>query len=409
MREKKNIDATRSEASGDDWRARATLIVALDSICVAVSYALALLLRFDFIWSQIPIELLTNYQIIVAPMMAVAVAVLWRMRLYHSIWSFASINELMRLMVAWLAIALLLPLLALVPGMQMPISFWLAGGFLGFAGTTAIRFSYRIARVLRLRRGRHDFKRVMVVGAGESGRVIIREIKGNLNMGLQVVCAIDDNAGKWGRYLEGVPIVGGREDIASACEDYEVDQIIFAIPSCPGPTRKDILELCTATGLEVQAIPGMYQLVDGQVTVSKLRDVQLEDLLGRDPIVVDAAEVASFIEDRVVLVTGGGGSIGSELCRQIAKDRPRQLIIFDIYENNAYAIQQELRHDYPQLDLVTLIGSVRDEARVRSVFETYRPQLVFHAAAHWQNLSHPREIWSISLLLKPPDFFGNSP
>ena len=364
-----------------DWLPKAAVIMGLDIVAVGMSYLMALLLRFDFLWSQVPQQYMDGFRTLALPSVIAVVTTFWIVRLYHSIWSFASMPELMRLMFAWAVDALLLPLMALALGVHMPVSYWLVGGFFGFAGTTAIRFSWRLLRLLRnIRRG--EVKRVLVVGAGESGRALIREIKVSPQLGMRVVAAIDDNPGKRGRYLEGVPIVGGRAEIASACERYKAEEIIFAIPSCSNAERKQILELCTATGLEVKAIPGMGQLVDGRVAVSSLRDVRLEDLLGRDPVVVDAEEVRSFIEGKVVMVTGGGGSIGSELCRQVAKDNPAQLVIFDIYENNAYAIQQELKHDYPNLNLVTLIGSVRNEPRVRSVFERYRPQLVFHAAAH---------------------------
>ena len=366
-----------------EWAQRAAIIAVLDVVCVAASFFVALLLRFDLAWSQIPQGLLDGYKALMPPTICLVVATLWSLRLYHSIWSFASVSELGRLIVAWAMDAAALPLLALAMGVRMPVSYWLGGCLLAFASTTGVRFSWRFMRLLRGRFGRDaKAKRVLMVGAGESGRALIREMKVSPQLGMQVVCAIDDNPGKLGRYLEGVPIVGGRDAIAGACDEYGVDEIVFAIPSCSGADRREILELCGATGREVRAIPGIYQLVDGQVAVSKLREVRLEDLLGRDPIVVDAEEVRGFIEGRVVMVTGGGGSIGSELCRQIAKDNPKQLIIFDIYENNAYAIQQELRHDYPALDLVTLIGSVRNTERIRSVFETYRPELVFHAAAH---------------------------
>ena len=353
----------------------------LDIVAIGASYLMALLLRFDFLWTQVPQEYMDGFRTLALPSVIAVVATFWIMRLYHSIWSFASMPELMRLMVAWALDAVLLPLMAFALGVHMPVSYWLVGSVFGFAATTGIRFSWRLLRLLRGMR-RHEAKNVLVVGAGESGRALIREIKVSPQLGMRVVAVIDDNPSKRGRYLEGVPIVGGRDSIASACERHKAEEIIFAIPSCSNAERREILELCTATGLEVQAIPGMSQLVDGRVTVSSLRHVKLEDLLGRDPVVVDAGEVRHFIEGKVVLVTGGGGSIGSELCRQIAKDGPAQLVIFDIYENNAYAIQQELKHDYPNLNLVTLIGSVRNEPRIRSVFKRYRPQLVFHAAAH---------------------------
>ena len=361
---------------------RAIAIMLLDVVIVAIAYFAALLLRFDFAWSKIPAELLQGYKVLMPLTALVAVTAMWFARLYHSIWSFASFPELMRLMAAWAGISLVLPLTSLALGMRMPASYWVIGDLLGFFGTTALRFAYRFARILRILVAPNGAKRVLMVGAGESGRALIREINVSPQLDLNVVAAVDDNPAKQGLYIEGVPIVGGRESIDAVCEQYQVDEIIFAIPSCSGKERKDLLELCSATGLEVMAIPGMFQLVDGRVTISKLRHVNLEDLLGRDPIVVDAEEVRSFIEGRVVMVTGGGGSIGSELCRQIAKDNPKQLIIFDIYENNAYAIQQELKHEYPELNLVTLIGSVRNTQRIRAVFLRYQPELVFHAAAH---------------------------
>ena len=362
---------------------RALLIMLLDVLLVAFSYFMALLLRFDFAWSQIPVNLLHNYAILMPFTFVAVIVTLWFLRLYHSVWSFASITELMRLAVGWAIISVVTPIIAAILGITMPISYWLVGDVLAFGLTGLLRFSYRLLRMLRVAASNQKpTKRVLMVGAGESCRALIREIKISRELDCDIACAVDDNANKWGRYILGVPIVGGRDQIGEVCEKYDIDEIIFAIPSCSNAERKEILELCTETGLEVKAVPGLYQLVDGQVAVSQLRDVRLEDLLGRDPIVVDAEEVRSFIEGRVVLVTGGGGSIGSELCRQIARDKPKQLVIFDIYENNAYAIQQELLHEYPGLDLVTLIGSVRNESRLRAVFETYRPELVFHAAAH---------------------------
>ena len=379
----KQTDSKLIEGFFKGLPSRAALILFLDVLLIALAYFLSLILRFDFAWSQIPDNYLDGFKVIVPITLVVAVIVLWLMRLYHSIWSFASLSELVRLIVAWAVISIILPIIAAIIGIGMPISYWLIGGILGFGFTTLLRFSYRLLRVLRFMTGNtKGVKRVLMVGAGESGRALIREMKVSPQLGIEVVCAIDDNQNKWGRYIMGVPIVGGRDQIVEACDRYGVDEIIFAIPSCSNAERKEILELCTETGLEVKAVPGIYQLVDGRVTVSKLREVRLEDLLGREPIVVDAEEVRSFIEDKVVLVTGGGGSIGRELCRQIARDNPKQLIIFDIYENNAYAIQQELKREYPELNLVTLIGSVRNKARIRSVYETYRPELVFHAAAH---------------------------
>ena len=221
-----------------------------------------------------------------------------------------------------------------------------------------------------------------MIGAGEAGRQLIREINSNPRLGSRVVCIIDDNPSKRRRYLDGVEIAGGRQEIPDAVKKYQVNKIIFAIPTCDGQDRKEILDICSKTGCRVQAVPGMFQLVNGEVSVSKLRDVELQDLLGRDPIQVNLEEICRYISGKVVMVTGGGGSIGSELCRQIAKSNPEQLIIFDIYENNAYDIQMELCRTHPELNLEVLIGSVRDMGRLDDVMAKYRPELVFHAAAH---------------------------
>ena len=372
----------RTTLRGTAWLSRALVMVALDVLCVMASYLFALVLRFDFAWDSIPAEYLQNYAMLMPLAVVYVLATMWVFRLYHSVWRFVSISELMRLLMSWFIDALMLPTFAMILGLRMPASFWIVGAMAAFFATTGVRFSYRLLRRLVHSYEKRGGTRVMVVGAGECGRALIREIALSPQLGMSVRCVVDDNPSKWGRFVEGVPIVGGRMHIAAACAQYGIEQIVFAIPSCSNAERKEILELCTKTGLEVRAMPGIYQLVGGTVSVSRLRHVRLEDLLGREPVVVDAREVRSYVEGRVVLVTGGGGSIGSELCRQIAKDDPRQLIIFDIYENNAYAIQQELKKTYPELDLVVLIGSVRDFNRVNATIAAYRPDAVFHAAAH---------------------------
>jgi FlaA1/EpsC-like NDP-sugar epimerase len=246
------------------------------------------------------------------------------------------------------------------------------------------RFFYRFLLFIRAWRKPTDETsgRVMIIGAGESGRMIIHDIKTSDKIHDKAVCIIDDNSNKWGRSIEGVPIVGGREDILTNVEKYKITKIYLAIPSLPAEDRKEILGICNETGCEVKQLPGLYQLASGQVTLSDMKDVAIEDLLGREPIKADLREVFDFIHGKRVLVTGGGGSIGSELCRQVAAHGPEMLIILDIYENNAYSIQLELKKKYPNLNLVTLIGSVRDSRRMFDVFETYRPHIVYHAAAH---------------------------
>jgi FlaA1/EpsC-like NDP-sugar epimerase len=369
------------------WVFRAGLLMAFDAAAIAFSYFFALYMRFDFVFSAIDPAYLAGYRTLVIPYMVMGIAVLWCLRLYHSIWVYVSANELARLVAAFAIFQGLVFVVYLVTQIRMPISFWVTGGLLTFLLTTGIRFSYRFARAVRNRIGQGGSagdaeERVMLVGAGAAGIVLVREILSSPNLPYKLCCIIDDNPGKRGRYLDGIPIVGNRDDIPAMAERYGIDTIIMSIPSASGQTRKEILTICQTTSCKVLSVPGLYQLVNGQVSVTRLRPIQVEDLLGRDPVKVDTAGIADFLHGKVVLVTGGGGSIGSELCRQVAQADPKQLIIFDIYENNAYAIQMELQRKYPDLDLVTLIGSVRDERRVASVFEQYHPEVIYHAAAH---------------------------
>lgn len=265
---------------------------------------------------------------------------------------------------------------------RMPLSYYLIGAVVQGFLLIAIRFSYRFIIILKKRHEPVEGKRVMLIGAGNSGQLILRDMSRAAEIKDRVVCIIDDNKNKWKRYLNGIPIVGGREEILSAAEKYKIDEIFLAIPSASVQQKRDILNICNETGCKLRQLPGMYQFVTGEITVSDMKEVAIEDLLGREPIKADMAEIFMFITGKKVMVTGGGGSIGSELCRQIAAHKPKQLIIFDIYENSAYAIQLELKEKYPELDLVTLIGSVRDSRRMFEVFEEYKPQIVYHAAAH---------------------------
>ena len=263
-----------------------------------------------------------------------------------------------------------------------PILFW----FLLTVMTCCIRFGYRILRLINSKRtslaGRKSSINVMIIGAGAAANMILKEIESSDYLNLRAKCVIDDNPGCHGKLLRGVPIVGGRERILDAVSQYGIDEIIYAIPSAGMQTKKEILSICKESGCKLRTLPGMYQLINGDVSVAKLREVEIEDLLGREPIQINTEEVLGYVRDKVVLVTGGGGSIGSELCRQIASHNPRQLIIVDIYENNAYDIQQELVRKYPNLNLVVLIASVRNTNRMDQIFETYRPNIVYHAAAH---------------------------
>lgn len=366
---------------------RLALLFILDVVVIAFAYYLALLLRFEFDFSQMSADYVHFYQMLIIPYIIVCVASMWAFKLYHSVWTFASTTEFVHLVLAWLVAQFGIFFIYLITQIRMPLSFYIMGALFGFFFTATLRFAYRFLRMIKLRLQAGSAsdgarERVMIIGAGSAGRELIHEIKYTDKLDWKVVCFIDDNPSKKGKYIDGVPIVGGRKRILDAVKEYDVTQIVFDIPSASGMTRRDILEICQKADCKLLVVPGILQLLDGEVKVGRLREVQIDDLLGRDPIVIKSNEVHDFVNDKVVLITGGGGSIGSELCRQIAKDSPKQLIVLDIYENNAYDIQQELLRENPDLNLEVLIGSVRDEQRVNWVFDTYKPDIVFHAAAH---------------------------
>lgn len=377
----------RKEAQGLQWVHRATFLLLADVLTILFSYFGALLLRFDFAMSTIPREYLLGYMWSMPFWIAAAVVVFYGCRLYHSIWRLASVAELRRIIAAY---TLLIPIYAaggFFMKLRMPTSYYIMGYIISFCMTTGIRFSYRLLRFYVNRqdnsRSESGRDRVMIIGAGRAGQTLIKEMLSSSRMNVQVCCIIDDNPNKKGRVLEGIPIVGNRYDIVDAVKKYHINRIIYAIPATTGKNRKDILNICKDTGCRMQTVPGVYQLVNGEVSVSKLRDVEITDLLGRAQVKVNNDEILAAIKGKTVLVTGGGGSIGSELCRQIAKAEPEKLVIFDIYENNAYAIQQELIRKYgDKLNMDVRIGSVRNTNRIRWMMDTYRPDIVFHAAAH---------------------------
>lgn len=369
---------------GLSWVHKAFLIAFLDMLIILSSYMMALILRFDFVFSRIPREYIEGFMWSMPYWVASTIVVFYACRLYHSVWRLASISELQMSIVAYI---ILIPVYAagmFFMKLQMPRSYYFIGYILSFLLTTGLRFSFRFLRFYMGKRedGTDDIDRIMIIGAGSTGQTIIKELLSNYTMHVKVCCAIDDNPNKWGRMLEGVPIVGSRNEILAAVEKYKINRIIYAIPSTTGKNRKDILNICKETNCRMQTVPSVAQLVNEEVSVSKLRDVEITDLLGRAQVKVNNSEIFNVLKDKVVMVTGGGGSIGSELCRQIAGSCPKTLIIFDIYENNAYAIQQELKRKYPDLHLETLIGSVRNTNRVNSVIEKYRPDVIYHAAAH---------------------------
>ena len=365
------------------------LIALMDVLAIMASFFVGLWLRFDFSFRAIPMQFLEGYLSSIGIWCVVSIAVFVCFSLYNSIWAFVSSSELFRIIGAYLVLAVIGVAGLHFYGEVMPRASCIIGFILSFSMTVAIRFSYRLllSAASRISHLGHQSKEkrgdnVMIIGAGEAGRVLANEFASSAYVHDQVVCVIDDNPIKIHKRLCGIPIVGDRHDIPDAVKKYNVQKIIYAIPSGSATTKKEILDICSTTGCAVQVLPGIYQMANGDVSVSKLRNVDPQDLLGRDPIRVNMDEIFAYISGKVVMVTGGGGSIGSELSRQIASANPKQLIIFDIYENNAYDIQMELKRKYPDLDLVVLIGSVRNTARLDYVLGTYKPELVFHAAAH---------------------------
>ena len=367
---------------------RSMILVIADILTILIGYFFALFLRFDFVFSSIDPIFLEGYYKSILIWAAIAVVVFYIFRLYGSIWSYVSSSEFLLIVGAYVVLFFAYLVYQAITGLHMPRSYYVMGILICFCLTVASRFSYRFLRVF-LNRGRRSAngkllprEKVMVIGAGAAAETLIREMRTSDKLNAKICCAIDDNPNKRGRRIAGVLIVGGRNSICMAAETYKIDKIIFAIPSANAAEKKKILNICKETACKLQILPGIYQIVDEEVSVSKLRDVDISDLLGREQIHVESGEILASIDGKTVLVTGGGGSIGSELCRQIAGSGPGRLIIFDIYENNAYEIQQELLHDLPDLNLTVLIGSVRDSARIRQVMREYAPDIVFHAAAH---------------------------
>ena len=366
------------------WKVIAFYLVVYDIIAVNFSYFLGLWLRFDLQYSNIPREYLSAF-LKFAPVYTVAVVIVFYiLRLYNSLWRFASFDELNRIFAASVITTVIQIVGITALFVRMPFSYYVVGAATQFALITVVRFAYRFINMERARReqGARSRHNVMVIGAGAAGQTILRELQNSKEVSGKACCVIDDNPNKWNRYMDGVPVVGGRDSIMEMAKKYKIDEIFFAIPTASIEDKRDILNICKETGCDMKSLPGLYQLANGDVSLSKLKPVAVEDLLGRDPIKVNMDEIFSQLKGKVIMVTGGGGSIGSELCRQIAAHDPKELVIFDVYENNAYDIQQELKKKYPNLKLDVMIGSVRDSRKIFKVFETYHPEIVYHAAAH---------------------------
>ena len=367
------------------WQVVNLGLVLYDILAVNAAYFLALWIRFDCRVSMIPHEYIDAFKKFAPIYTVLCIAIFTGFKLYRSIWRFASYNELMRVAATTIVTFLVQTVGITLFFHRMPISYYFMGTVLQFFLILAVRFSYRFILLERSRREKEygrNFTRVMLIGAGKAGQLILRDIIKAQENNDKVCCIIDDNHNKWGRFIEGVPVVGGRGDILYNVNKYNIKKIYIAIPSASAEEKKEVLEICKETGCELKNLPGMYQLLSGDVTVSTMKDVAIEDLLGREPIKVNMDEIYEYVAGKTIMVTGGGGSIGSELCRQIAAHNPKRLIIFEVYENNAYDIQQELKTKYPLLRLEVLIGSVRDSRRIHEVFETYKPDVVYHAAAH---------------------------
>lgn len=359
------------------------LLLLYDVIAINISYFLGLFLHYNLNIYNIPREYLHSY-IIFAPIYTLFTVLVFAFhRLYKGIWRFAGYSELNHIAVATI-ITTLFHIVGITVIKQMPLFYYIFGAMMQFLLIIGIRFSYRTIILERNRRTHsvNATKNAMIIGAGDAGQVIIKELRNSLVSHAFPYCVIDDDKSKWGHFIEGVLVVGGRDCIIEYARKYRIDQIMFAIPTATNEEKRDILNLCKETGCELRTLPGVYQLVNGQVSLNKMKAVAVEDLLGRDQIKVNMEEIFQHLKGKRILVTGGGGSIGSELCRQIAEHEPELLIIFDIYENNAYEIEQELKRHYPGLNLQVLIGSVRDSRRINWIFETYKPQIVYHAAAH---------------------------
>ncbi len=366
---------------------RRTCLIIYDVISVIAASYLALLMRYNFDLSEIPSHFISPINRFLPFNIIITLLVLYLFRMYHSLWAFAGETELQNLVISSVISAVCysvgIQFFRTEGELAVPSSYYFLYVFLLISFIFVSRFSYRFFRGLKHKQqNKNNSISVMVIGAGEAANLIIKEIV-NSNFSTMVIrCIIDDDKGKWGRFIQGIKVVGGRDKIIECADIYGIDEIIVAMPSISRSELSAILDICKETSCKLRALPGMYQLVNGEVSVSKLRDVEVEDLLGRDPIEVDLDSILGYVKGKRVLVTGGGGSIGSELCRQIASHQPAQLIILDIYENNVYDIQQELKTKYPELPLVVLIASVRNTNRMNWIFEHYKPEIVYHAAAH---------------------------
>lgn len=375
------------------WKIISLYLLIYDILAILMSFFLALWIRFDCEFARIPSGYITMYLKFIPVYIIFSIVVFYLFKLYNSVWQFASFSELNRVSLSSIITFIFNILFGIIfftylsesSFNRMPVSYYIFGSMLQFFFVIGIRFSYRFILLEKSRWIKNVDNisvKSMLIGAGSAGQMILRDLNSHNKSNENIVCIIDDNPNKWNRLIDGIPIVGGRDSILDAVNEFKVSKIYYAIPSSSIETKREILNICKETGCELKNLPGMYQLINGEVSVNAMKEVSIEDLLEREPIVIDNEGISDFISGKTVLVTGGGGSIGSELCRQIAQNNPKNLIIFDIYENNAYDIEQELKRKYAHINIKVMIGSVRDENRLLSIFEKYKPNIVYHAAAH---------------------------
>lgn len=387
---KKASKRNGEQIMGDTKKDRMQLLVRrfflflTDTFLLNACVYLSLIMRFDVGIVSIEPQYISNYVDNMLPYTIMSLIIFWLFRLYHSLWQYASIAEVYRIAEACITVEVVHFLSNKIIGNMLPRSCYFNAAIYLIIAICASRFMYRMIRtILNKYRNIKTSNNVMIIGAGEATNVIMREIQSSSYLAnSNIACIIDDDRRKVGKYIRGVKVIGTRDKIKDAAKLYDIDEIIFAIPSASNEVKRDILNICKETDCTLKILPGVYQMVDGEINVNSIRNVDVLDLLGRDPIEVDIESIMGYVKDKVIMVTGGGGSIGSELCRQLVSHKPKQLIIFDIYENNAYDIQQELKINYPDANVVTLIGSIRNVSRLESVFAQYKPDIVYHAAAH---------------------------
>lgn len=359
------------------------MLVIYDAAAVVAASILALFLRFEGRYEAIPAEYMEKVRQYIFILILLTIIIFYFLRLYGSLWSYAGTTELVNILLASVLSSGMQMAVFVLMGVWMPRSYYVFYGAGLFVFVTISRYSYRVVRTLiKRQQSNKSCTNVLVVGAGGAGNMLVREIANSSHINKRVVCIVDDSRAKQGSYLHGIKIYGGREVIPELVKKHEIHEIMIALPSAPAKEIKQILDICKETGCELKRLPGVYQLVNGEVGVSALKEVDVNDLLGREPVEVDLSSILDYVSGKTVLVTGGGGSIGSEICRQVAEHNPKRLVIVDIYENTTYDIQNELKKRYPYLNLNVLIASVRNTKRMDKIFEKFRPDIVYHAAAH---------------------------